>query len=422
MSRKFKPYPKYKDSGVEWVGNVPEHWEVVASKRRISTRTGGTSIKGNCSNEPTEGLYPAFSASGQDVWLEGYEYDVPGIVLSAVGARCGKTFRADGKWGVVANTHCLFPSSTTSRDFVWYITNQEDWWEKGGSAQPFIKVGDTLSKKWMFPTTLEEQQAIASFLDQQTSQIDEAIKATEESIELLQEERKTIISHAVTKGLDPKVKLKDSGIEWLGQVPEHWDIKRLKYLGDAITGLTYSPDDITDEKGGTLVLRSSNVQGGKIVFDDNVFVGAEIPEELRTREGDILICSRNGSRALIGKNATIDGKSVGLTWGAFMTVFRSPYSNYISCVLNSPLFEFQSGMFLTSTINQLTIGVLNNMEVPLPPQGEREAISTYLNSVNRRVDSLIDEKQSLIESLREYRSSLIHEAVTGKIDLREEAA
>jgi type I restriction enzyme S subunit len=105
----FPRYKKHKPSGVEWLGDVPEHWELAPAKWYVSSASGGTSIKGHCANEPAEGLYPGFSASGQDLWLESYDFDIPGIVLSAVGARCGKTFKADGAWGVVANTHCIFP-------------------------------------------------------------------------------------------------------------------------------------------------------------------------------------------------------------------------------------------------------------------------------------------------------------------------
>jgi type I restriction enzyme S subunit len=106
-----------------------------------------------------------------------------------------------------------------------------------------------------------------------------------------------------------------SGVEWLGEVPEGWEIKKLKHLGEAIIGLTYSPNDVVDEGDGILVLRSSNVQQGAISLHDNVYVNAKIPEQLVTRKGDILICSRNGSRALIGKNATIAADAAGLTAG-----------------------------------------------------------------------------------------------------------
>lgn len=414
----FPRYSKYKPSGVEWLGDVPEGWVVCAPKRRIKSAAGGTLIKGMCSDEFSEGLFPGFSASGQNVWLEEYAYDCPAIVLSAVGARCGKSFKADGHWGVVANTHCLFPLPNSDRDYLWYLTNQEDWWEKGGSAQPFVKVSETMARPWVFPP-LPEQTAIAEFLDRETAKIDGLVAEQRRLMELLKEKRQAVISHAVTKGLNPHAPMKPSGIEWLGDVPAGWEVKRLKHLGESIIGLTYSPADIVYEGTGTLVLRSSNVQGGKIVFDDNVYVATAIPEALVTQVGDILICSRNGSRALIGKNAMIDETSAGLTFGAFMTIFRSQHSGYISCVLNSPLFEFQSGAFMTSTINQLTIGVLNNFEVPFPPPDERERIVKFLQTETARFDTLTAEAQRAIDLLQERRTALISAAVTGQIDVRQ---
>ncbi len=198
-------YPEYKDSGVEWLGEVPAHWDICPPKRRMYSAAGGTLIKGECANEPAEDLFPAFSASGQDVWIEAPMYTEEGVVLSAVGARCGKTFKADGQWGAVANTHCIFPRSGADRDFIWYLTNQENWWAKGGTAQPFVKVSETLSRDWVFPP-LPEQMAIASFLDRETAKIDALVAEQEKLLALLAEKRQATISHAVTRGLDPNVR------------------------------------------------------------------------------------------------------------------------------------------------------------------------------------------------------------------------
>jgi type I restriction enzyme S subunit len=266
--------------------------------------------------------------------------------------------------------------------------------------------------------SINEQEAIAAFLDQETCKIDALVAEQERLIALLKEKRQAVISQAVTKGLNPNAPMKASGIEWLGQVPAHWEVKRLKYLGEAIIGLTYEPANVTDELNGLLVLRSSNVQGGKITFDDNVYVSSAVPSKLITQVGDILICSRNGSRALIGKNATIDAEAAGLTFGAFMTVFRSQFSDYLSCVFNSPLFEFQSGAFLTSTINQLTVGILNDFEVPFPPGIERDQIVSFISRETEKLNSLITEATQAIILLRERRAALISAAVTGKIDVR----
>tara|TARA_R110001592_G_scaffold319321_1_gene596861 strand:- start:8972 stop:10294 length:1323 start_codon:yes stop_codon:yes gene_type:complete len=205
---------------------------------------------------------------------------------------------------------------------------------------------------------------------------------------------------------------KQTHLGWLSQIPSHWEVKRLKYLGDALIGLTYSPDEVVDEGDGTLVLRSSNVQNRQLAFNDNVYVNKKIPEKLVTQKGDILICARNGSRALIGKNAQIDESAVGLSFGAFMSIFRSPYNDYLSKVFNSPLFEYQSGSFLTATINQLTTGNLNSFEIPLPPENEQQIITNFLDHETAKIDTLIEKQQQLIALLKEKRQAVISHAVT----------
>jgi len=205
---------------------------------------------------------------------------------------------------------------------------------------------------------------------------------------------------------------KETHLGWLSQIPSHWEVKRLKYLGDALIGLTYSPDEVVEKGEGTLVLRSSNVQNKQLAFDDNVYVNKKIPDKLVTQEGDILICARNGSRALIGKNAQIDASAAGMSFGAFMSIFRSPYNDYLSKVFNSPLFEHQSGSFLTATINQLTTGNLNSFEIPLPTELEREKIANFLDHETAKIDTLIEKQQQLIKLLKEKRQAVISHAVT----------
>ena len=196
-------------------------------------------------------------------------------------------------------------------------------------------------------------------------------------------------------------------------------MRRVRTLGQAIIGLTYSPQDITDVGQGKLVLRASNISGGRVVDADNVYVRSEIPSKLLVTEGDILICSRSGSRNLIGKNAHIDSESAGATFGAFMTVLRGPNNDYLHQVFNSKLFEYQSGAFLTSTINQLTLGILNDMYIPFPPSKEREAIIGHLKDSTGSINTAIAHTRWQIELIKEYRARLIADVVTGKIDVRE---
>ena len=211
------------------------------------------------------------------------------------------------------------------------------------------------------------------------------------------------------------MQMKDSGIEWIGEIPADWEVRRLKYVGEAFIGLTYSPEDITDESG-LLVLRSSNVQDNKIVFDDNVYVSKSVSSQLLVQQGDILLCSRNGSSSLIGKSAIIDEQSAGNTFGAFMTIFRSKHNKFLKHVFNSPLFKNQSGLFLTTTINQLTNAILYNIVVVMPPEDQQQKIAAYLDSRCAEIDAVIAAKQRQNELLKEQRQSIIFEAVTKGLD------
>jgi len=248
MISNLKPYPAYKDSGVRWLGKVPEHWEVMPVKRALRPQScGNAAIKNTAVATPLDGYAPAFSASGQDVWLPRALHRGSALVLSAVGARCGKTFRADGEWGVVANTHILWPRAGQNRDYWWYVTNNEAWWDKAGAAQPFVRVSATLERSWVIPP-LPEQTAIVRFLDYMDRRIRRSIRAKQKLIKLLEEYRQALIHQAVTGQIDvrtgkPYPAYKDSGVPWLGKVPEHWEVRRLKTAVDHVNQQTTTKTD-----------------------------------------------------------------------------------------------------------------------------------------------------------------------------------
>ncbi len=211
--------------------------------------------------------------------------------------------------------------------------------------------------------------------------------------------------------------LRSSGVEWLGQVPAHWDVLPVKRLGRATIGLTYSPEEIVNDSSlGTLVLRAGNIQNGRIALNDNVYVSTPIPPSLRLLEDDILICSRNGSASLIGKNALVPAQLAGQTWGAFMTVLRSDVNDYLRWVLSSSIFERQLGLFATSTINQLTSAMLHDMYLPVPPRDEQQRIACHLEDSTGEIDVLIWKMHESIDLTREHRQALITAAVTGELE------
>lgn len=441
-----KPYREYKDSGVEWVGIHPQHWSVELVKRSayVKARVGW---KGLTSDEFEDAAH-AYLVTGTDFqgkfidWRNCYQVsreryeDDPYIQLQNGDLLITKDGTI-GKLAVVRDLDkpaCLNsgifvvrPLQSLSSDYLYWVLESaifRQFVRATSTGSTILHLYQNVFVQFAFPyPPVEEQRAIASYLDHETAEIDAFIADQQELIGLLNERRAATITQAVTKGLDPDVAMKGSGVEWLGDVPAGWAVSRIKHVGTTHIGLTYSPSDIVGaQQDGVLVLRSGNVQDGRLHYADSVYVNTNIPPSIRTREGDILICARNGSRALIGKNAVITQEAAGQTFGAFMTVLRSPANRFISWVLNSSIFQAQMGLFVTATINQLTNSTLNNFELPFPPVKEQHAIADYLDRETAEIDATIADAKEAIELSKERRAALISAAVTGKIDVRDHPA
>jgi len=439
---KYEPYPEYNDPGIECIGEIPAHWEIKRLRFLSKINPSKTEIKDwspdlevtflpmedvGCGNLNIEQTRELNSVS------EGYTYFRDGDVLVAKITPCFENGKGAISKGLLngigfgtTELHIIRPAPDLNRRFLMYITISHAFRNIGESemygAAGQKRVPDKFIRDFACPyPSSKEQQMIVDFLDRETSRIDELISRKQRLIELLQEQRTALITHTITKGLNPDAPMKDSGVEWLGQIPYGWNVRKLKYVGQAIIGLTFQPSDVVDESQGILVLRASNIQNSHVSMQDNVYVKTQIPRNLITRTGDILICSRSGSRDLIGKSAKITPDAAGMTFGAFMTVFRSKMCDYLYYVFNSQLFNCELGAFQTTTINQLTINILNNFKVPLPPLEEQQVIADFLDSETARIDGLISKINQAIEKLQEYRSALITAAVTGKIDVRKEA-
>lgn len=427
----FPAYPEYKESGVPWLGDVPVAWSV--ERFRHVFRESGEKIE-------AEVVGPMLSVSGYrgieikeyddenrrrlDEELVGYRIVRPGqLVVNTMWLNYAGLGVSDHEGHVSPAYRSYWIERDVNRRFIHHLMRSSIYVQGYTRLLTGIRPNSLQMSRddlMDFPVLLppaDEQTAIAAFLDRETAKIDAMVAEQERLIALLKEKRQAVISHAVTKGLNSQAPMKDSGIEWLGEIPAHWEVLRFKHIGDAITGLTYSPDDVVGEEG-TLVLRSSNVQSGKIALGDNVYVSLKPPAALMVQPNDILVCSRNGSRALIGKNAMLTKDHVGMTWGAFMTVFRSQMARWSFWVLNSQIFEHQSSTFLTATINQLTIGNFLSMTAPVPPSDEQAEIEQHLTGRTEELDRLMAEAQSAITLLQERRAALISAAVTGKIDVR----
>jgi len=195
----------------------------------------------------------------------------------------------------------------------------------------------------------------------------------------------------------------------IGVLPDDWDAKPLGDLGECLIGLTYKPEDVKEY--GTLVLRSSNIFDGRLAFDDNVYVDLKVPERVKVRRGDILICVRNGSRDLIGKCALVDARVEGEAFGAFMSVFRSSHSSFIFYQFQSNLVQRQIRENIGATINQITNKHLNSFSIPFPIEvKERTSIASVLSDV----DTLIASLEKLIAKKRAIKQGAMQELLTGK--------
>jgi len=432
----MKRYPAYKDSGIEWSPQIPENWQARPVKTWFDVQLG--KMLQNDSESPLEKKVPYLKAL-HVTWGRVQTEDLPEMWASQTqiiqyGVKNGDLLVCEGgevgRSGIVTNppVGCIIQNAlhrVRARNnahisylmYVLFAMGGADWFSilcNKATIAHFTRE-KFVDSKIPLPS-FDEQNIISSYLDRKTKEIDGLIAKKERMIELLREERAAVINQAVTKGLDHHVEVKDSGIEWLGEVPKSWKIKRLKYVGKVIIGLTYAPEETAPT--GTLVLRSSNIQDGKIVFDDTVYVNKQIPDKLLVKDGDILVCSRNGSRSLIGKCAQINNEHKGYTFGAFMTIFRGPSNRFVYYVFNSTIFAFHIGSFLTATINQLTTENLNGIIIALPPEKEQLAIAEFLDVKTAKIDAQIDRAKKSVELLKEHRAALISEAVTGKIDVR----
>ncbi|MDD3323103.1 MAG: restriction endonuclease subunit S [Paludibacter sp.] len=256
-----------------------------------------------------------------------------------------------------------------------------------GSTMKHINVGDMRYLLIPYPTKAE-QTAIATALNDADALIS--------SLEKLIAKKKAIKQGAMQELLKPK---------------EGWETKTLGEIGECIIGLTYSPSNV--KKEGKLVLRSSNIKGNKLVFDNNVFVDVDVNDRLITRKADILICVRNGSRNLIGKCAFIDGRGVGETFGAFMSIFRSPYNEYIFHVLQSHCIHIQIEETIGATINQLTNKNLNSFVIPFPNTSEQNRIAKILSDMDNEISQL----EQKLEKQRQLKQGMMQSLLTGKIRL-----
>lgn len=429
---------KMKESGIDWIGKIPEEWEVIKVKffTYMKGRIGWQGLKAD--EFIDEGPYLVTGTdfkNGRVNWDTAYHISqkryeqAPEIQLKQGDLLVTK----DGTVGKLAlidelpdsaslNSHLLVLRPLFNRydnHFLYYVLSSlefKNYFQKVSIGSTMDSLSQEKMGEFIFALpNINEQNSISRYLDKKTAQLDKAKALLEEQIQKLKDYRASLIYETVTKGLDKTVPMKDSGIDWIGQVPEGWGVTKFKYLGDVKQGLTYSPSDVVDKDEGILVLRSGNIQNGSLDFNNNVYVKTKVVESIVLRKNDILITARNGSPALIGKNAIID-TDIKATFGAFMMVFRANKSLFakFAYYLMNVSFSFYRTFFTTSTVNQLTAAIFNGIEVPLPSVSEQQRIADFLDKKTYQIDQLIQIKNKQIENINKKRQTLIYDYVTGK--------
>ncbi|EQC1013222.1 restriction endonuclease subunit S [Pseudomonas aeruginosa] len=433
----YKPYPVYKESGVEWLGRVPEHWDIrsVKTLARLDGGAGFPDDEQGQSDNPIPFFKVAELASGlrdtantvteETAKRLGAKIFPPStLVFAKVGAalllnrRCLLEMPAC----LDNNMMALLPGTYESQWLFWVFCTLDMGLIANPGAVPSINQEQVGNIRLGVPT-IAEQKSIAQSLRRETARIDALIEKKARFIELLREKRQALITHAVTKGLDPNVKMKDSGVEWLGEVPEHWGVKPLKLLvkeGSTISYGIVQPGEPLDE--GVPFVQTTNMSSGDFEIESlqktTPVIAAGFPRS-RLTGGEVIL----GIRASIGAAFVVPMHLAGvnLSRGVARIDCSSELSShfFVAYLSSMAVDGYWQLAKQGSTFNEVSIATVKELLVPVPPREEQAEIEDMLSNATARLNSILKKTERSIELLKERRSALISAAVTGQIDLRE---
>ncbi|WP_270987349.1 restriction endonuclease subunit S [Campylobacter upsaliensis] len=422
----------YKPSGIKWLGEIPQSWEIKPLQAIFNQR-----------NEQNNNLeFQTILSLVKDVGVIPYEEkgnvgnkakdDLQGYKIARVNDLVlNKMNAVIGSLGVSKYDGLVSPIY-----LVLYIENPNyliayySYLFQTKSIQKFLRkfaygimeIRESIDylefKKMFLPTPpLQEQKEIAEFLDSKCEKIQNYIDKKQKLITLLQEKKQVLINEVVTKGLNPNIESKNSEIEYLGLIPHHWEVVKVKYIATTNIGLVYDPSEIaTNENVGYPVLRANNIQNGKIDYKDVIYVAKKIDDKQLAISGDLLMCVRNGSENLLGKTAKIENNN--FSFGAFTAIIRSDLNNYLYWIFQTEMLKKSISSFIVSIgIGQISQDDIKNFKIPLPPLQEQKEIAEFLDKKCEKINSAIEKTKKQIELVKEYKNTLINEAVCGRIDL-----
>ena len=444
----FSAYSEYQDSGIDWLGKIPKHWEVCELRRKLQNGQGikigpfGSQLKLEFMQETGFKVYGQENIIWNDFTL-GTRYigedkfnelstcsiqpnDVL-VTMMGTSGRC-QVVPENIELGLI-DSHLLrlrVKNDELQPRFISILIDKSPYVQEqlraSGKGTIMHGLNSALIKEILIAIPpIPEQKQIATFLDRATTEIDQIIEQQKQLITLLEEERTTVISHAVTKGLDPSVPMKDSGIEWLGKIPKHWEVKRLKHISPSISvGLVINPSTYVSDEGTVPFLFGSNVISEGFRLEDVRLITEKSNSEIAASmlfEGD-LVSVRVGAP---GVTAVIPPELDRANCASMVIIRKSQkfISSFLCKCMNSIIGKSQVDLVAYGAAQkQFNVNHAVDFIFPFPSLKEQKDISDYLDQETARIDEAIDNVRSQIEKLEEYRTVLISDAVTGKIDVR----
>ena len=428
---------------------VPENWRWTTVNCVSEVVTGGTPSKKH--PEYYGDVFPFFKPSDLDAGrnvFDASEY------LSEEGKQISRIIPAESSAvcciGSIGKCGFLMREGTTNQQinsaipkitplylYYYFLTEsfENELWSKA-SATTISIVNKTKMEQCFFPLApLAEQQRIVDRIESLFAKLDEAKEKAQAVVDGAKERKTSLLFQAFTGKLTEKWRTANAGHyaidDWVEfekftvdqsecptELPDSWKWIRMGAVGYTNIGLTYSPSDKSDD--GIIVLRSSNIQNGKMDYEDIVRVNMSIPENKMCKKGDLLICARNGSKALVGKTAIVDAD--GMSYGAFMAIFRSIYNPYIYFFLSSPFFRDLIDKDVgTTTINQVTQAIIKNLPLPFAPIEEQKQIVRILSILLTKEDSTIEAATGAIERIDVMKKAILARAFRGELDTNDPA-
>ena len=422
--KKYKAYPEYKDSGVEWLGAIPSNWRIKKLKFICKVGTGDKDTV----NAVEGGKYPFFVRSQTIERINSYGADCEAVLTAGDGVGVGKVFHHyTGKFDFHQRVYMLSSFSDVYGRFVfYYLSNNFYKVALEGNAKSTVdslRLPQFLNFEFSLPDLVVQKQ-IANFLDHETAKIDTLIEKQQQLIKLLKEKRQAVISHAVTKGLNPSAPMKDSGIEWLGEVPAHWEISKAKYLFDFITSGSRGWAEFYSDTG-SLFFRITNLTRETIepklesIQNVNPPKGSE-GERSIINSNDLLISITADLGSVCVANEEIANGYVSQHVALCRPNTKVSSSRWLGYfILSNAAKEQFIGSGYGGTKIQLSLEDIRELRIVLPPRIEQQEIENYLDEKLNSFSYLISNAERFIHLLQERRTALISAAVTGKIDIRE---